>query len=169
MKSFLRLPESRLNEVIQEILILMSGQDVLLLKGEMAAGKTTFVRKLMEVLGGRGAQSPTFALHQRYDIERFGITIDHLDLFRMNSDLELDGLGFWDFFEDSAEEFCRDSNEFSDFLGFESKVRHLVIIEWFEKMNLKHLPKNWKKIQLSISDSSNEGSDQRDYFLSVLD
>ena len=60
--------------------------DVVLLEGDLAAGKTTFVRGLVAGLGGNPdlVSSPTFVLLQSYDCRRQGITVvHHVDLYRL--------------------------------------------------------------------------------------
>ena len=64
--------------------------DVVLLEGELAAGKTTFVRGLVEGLGGNPdlVSSPTFILLQSYDCTAGGITVlHHVDLYRLAEDV----------------------------------------------------------------------------------
>jgi tRNA threonylcarbamoyladenosine biosynthesis protein TsaE len=69
--------------------------DVLLLHGELGAGKTAFVRGLAHGLGAPRDEvsSPTFTLIQEY---RGRVTLYHVDLYRLNSieagDLGLDEL-----------------------------------------------------------------------------
>lgn len=55
--------------------------DVVLVEGEMGAGKTTFVRGASRALGVAGpVTSPTFTVGQRY---RGRVTVAHLDLFQI--------------------------------------------------------------------------------------
>jgi tRNA threonylcarbamoyladenosine biosynthesis protein TsaE len=55
--------------------------DVVLLSGELGAGKTTFVRGAARALGVQGAvTSPTFTIGRRYDGR---IPVSHLDLYRL--------------------------------------------------------------------------------------
>src|SRR4051794_2631168 len=55
--------------------------DVVLVRGEMGAGKTTFVRGACRALGVTGpVTSPTFTIGQRYD---GAVPIAHLDLHRI--------------------------------------------------------------------------------------
>ncbi|HWH93431.1 MAG TPA: tRNA (adenosine(37)-N6)-threonylcarbamoyltransferase complex ATPase subunit type 1 TsaE [Baekduia sp.] len=56
--------------------------DVVLLEGEMGAGKTTFVRGAARALGFDGpVTSPTFTIGRRY--EGGGVPIAHVDLHRL--------------------------------------------------------------------------------------
>jgi tRNA threonylcarbamoyladenosine biosynthesis protein TsaE len=56
--------------------------DVVLVQGEMGAGKTTFVRGALRALGVTGrVTSPTFTLGRRYD--QLPLPASHLDLHRL--------------------------------------------------------------------------------------
>lgn len=58
--------------------------DVVLVSGEMGAGKTTLVRGALRALGVQGpVTSPTFTIGRRYDGGR--IPASHLDLYRLAS------------------------------------------------------------------------------------
>ena len=65
--------------------------DVVLLHGELGAGKTAFVRGMARGLGAAAGDvsSPTFALLQEY---RGRLTLFHADLYRLNP-REVDDLG----------------------------------------------------------------------------
>jgi tRNA threonylcarbamoyladenosine biosynthesis protein TsaE len=61
--------------------------DVVLVSGELGAGKTTFVRGAVRALGvGVPVTSPSFTIARRYEDGRFPVS--HLDLYRLDG---LDG------------------------------------------------------------------------------
>jgi tRNA threonylcarbamoyladenosine biosynthesis protein TsaE len=71
----------------------LSAGDVVLLYGELGAGKTAFVKGLAEGLGiaRDEVSSPTFTLVQEYRGGR--LTLFHVDLYRIDDPRELDDLG----------------------------------------------------------------------------
>ncbi len=69
---------------------------VILLKGDLGAGKTAFVRCFAAEWGlDREVSSPTFTLMNRY--ENAHIRISHFDLYRLGSPEEAEELGLTDF------------------------------------------------------------------------
>jgi tRNA threonylcarbamoyl adenosine modification protein YjeE len=71
--------------------------DVVAFSGPLGAGKTTFVRAIVEVLHGADeTTSPTFTFRHRYDGTP---PVDHLDLYRIEDPAELVELGLEDAFE----------------------------------------------------------------------
>ncbi len=58
---------------------------IILLYGELGAGKTTFVQSIAKSLGVKDpVTSPTFSIHNQYEFTN-GV-IDHFDLYRVQSD-----------------------------------------------------------------------------------
>lgn len=78
--------------------------DVILLEGDLAAGKTTLVRGLVRALGGdeSDVSSPTFVLLQSYRCEHGGIdTVHHVDLYRLGEKIsDLREIGIEDVLSD---------------------------------------------------------------------
>lgn len=66
--------------------------DLVLLNGELGAGKTTLTRGLGEALGARGAvTSPTFVLARTHPTAS-GVPLVHVDAYRLGSAAEVDDL-----------------------------------------------------------------------------
>jgi len=66
--------------------------DVVLLNGELSAGKTTLTRGLGAALGARGAvTSPTFVLARTHPTAS-GVPLVHVDAYRLGSAAEVDDL-----------------------------------------------------------------------------
>ncbi|HYW24556.1 MAG TPA: tRNA (adenosine(37)-N6)-threonylcarbamoyltransferase complex ATPase subunit type 1 TsaE [Terriglobales bacterium] len=74
--------------------------DLLLLQGEMGAGKTTFVRGLARGLGVAGdVMSPTFQLVRVY---RGQVQLAHVDLYRLSVAADLADLGLDELLDEGA-------------------------------------------------------------------
>lgn len=81
---------------------LMPG-DVVLLSGELGAGKTTLARAMLKARGLAGeAPSPTFAIVQPYAPPEVDLAIAHVDLYRIEAEDELIELGLDDYLYDGA-------------------------------------------------------------------
>lgn len=94
---------------------------VVLLKGEMGAGKTVFVKGVAKALGiTERITSPTYAYMNDYD----GI-LYHYDCYRLSSGEDAEGLGLTDYFY--ADGIC--------------------IIEWSENIS-SVLPKNCVEVKI---------------------
>lgn len=70
---------------------------VIYLRGNLGAGKTTFVRALLVALGYNGKiKSPTYTLLERYEVR--GLHLRHFDLYRFREAGEWEEAGFRDEF-----------------------------------------------------------------------
>ena len=99
-----------------------------LLKGDLAVGKTQMVRYMVQALGfdEDTAHSPTFSIINFYkNIQLKGIY--HVDLYRIKQEKELEELAFWDIFYDPA----------------------VVFIEWPQIVE-KKLPVLWNKLAIQL-------------------
>jgi tRNA threonylcarbamoyladenosine biosynthesis protein TsaE len=75
----------------------ISGNEIILLKGGLGLGKTTFVKELLKILHPKlnlNITSPTFTILNLYEAEHKKIY--HYDLYRIKSPAELYEIGFFD-------------------------------------------------------------------------
>ena len=123
-----------LKEFWQELLPLLEERCILLLSGDVGAGKTTSVQFIAELLGMKDVQSPSFAIHLRYE-NSLGRSLDHLDLYRLKDDDDLESSGFWDLFAQSSS---------------------LIVIEWAQRLDYSYLPMNWQQVDVSFQKISED-------------
>lgn len=72
---------------------------IILLKGELGAGKTTLAQMICDVLGvEEPVTSPTYTLVNEYTTSAFH-TIYHFDLYRLQKEEELEGIGFTEYID----------------------------------------------------------------------
>jgi tRNA threonylcarbamoyladenosine biosynthesis protein TsaE len=92
-KTFTTRSESETAAVGRELAPTLSEGGIVLLCGDLGAGKTAFVRGLAEGLGLEPADvsSPTFTLVQEYRGGRMPLL--HADLYRLDDPREIDDLG----------------------------------------------------------------------------
>jgi tRNA threonylcarbamoyladenosine biosynthesis protein TsaE len=85
-------------EIGEQLGRLLKAGDVLLLHGDLGSGKTTLTQGIARGLGVRDyVQSPTFTLvaeHEVKDISGTPIRLYHLDLYRLNSEEDLESFGY---------------------------------------------------------------------------
>ncbi len=83
----------RLGKAVAASLPAEAGGWMLLLRGELGAGKSTVARSILSALGHSGpVPSPTYTLVEPYDLP--GLKVYHIDLYRISDAVELQYLGF---------------------------------------------------------------------------
>ncbi len=137
MKKYLTNNSNETNKLGEEFSKNLNGGDVVLLSGDLGAGKTTFVQGIAKGLKIKDKiLSPTFVLVRSHTIEseKFD-TLNHVDLYRIDKPSELDKLGI------------------SEFISTEASV---TIIEWAEKL-VNFIPKKGYRIKfVYLGDSKRE-------------
>lgn len=125
-KEIQSVPE--LSKIYEELIPLFEDRTLLLLSGSVGAGKTTSVQCLGTLMGMTDVASPSFAIHHRYE-NKHGKSIDHVDLYRLKDEDDLESTGFWDLF---------------------GQAKSLVIIEWADRLDAEALPLNWLQVRVHI-------------------
>ncbi|AEI14668.1 Uncharacterized protein family UPF0079, ATPase [Flexistipes sinusarabici DSM 4947] len=114
--------------------------NIILLNGELGAGKTTFVKKFAEaVCSNYTVSSPTFTIMQKY--ETTANPIYHFDLYRIESIDELEMTGFFEYIEYPG----------------------TIFIEWAEKFDIGSFLDNF--ITINIKQMENG---KRKYFIEIF-
>ena len=73
--------------------------NVVLICGEMGAGKTTLIKELLSLMSViDNVSSPTFSIINEYSTDK-GEIIYHMDLYRVEDISELDNIGFFEYLE----------------------------------------------------------------------
>ena len=73
--------------------------NVILICGEMGAGKTTLIKELLSLMNVvDNVSSPTFSIINEYSTNK-DETIYHIDLYRIEDISELDNIGFFEYLE----------------------------------------------------------------------
>ena len=110
------------------------GGDVVLLHGDLGAGKTTFTKGIARALGVKDVvTSPTFTIVKEYEGDR--LRLFHMDMYRLTGDIT--ELGLEEYFERkdgvTVIEWCAVDGFFGRvynvFLSYEGENRRIVIEE----------------------------------------
>jgi tRNA threonylcarbamoyladenosine biosynthesis protein TsaE len=86
----------------EEFLKIISEPRCIAFKGEMGAGKTTFINALLDKLGVKDIEgSPTYAIIQEYPVSKNG-KIYHMDCYRIKSIAEAVDIGLEEILEEKS-------------------------------------------------------------------
>ena len=106
--------EDGTKKLAQEYAAGLTPGDIVVLNGNLGAGKTFFIREAVRFFRVSAVSSPTFALVNEYEGK---IKIYHFDFYRINRIEELYDIGFEDYLNDEdAVIFVEWGNLFQDIL-----------------------------------------------------
>lgn len=132
MKSISINSTAELNKVANELLAFAAGQKFFIFEGEMAAGKTTFIKAFCEAIGVADVvSSPTFSIVNEYESNQ-GL-VYHFDFYRLKNLQEAYDIGYEEYFY--SDNYC--------------------LVEWPSKVE-ELLPEQYIKIQITVT-----GNEQR--------
>ena len=101
------------------------------LYGDLGVGKTAFVRGFVSAISPEAiVRSPTFALVNEYRAKPR--TLFHFDMYRIDSEDDLDSIGFYDYLDRSG----------------------ICLVEWSEKIPYA-LPERYLRVTLEKNDARN--------------
>ncbi len=125
-KIFISKSEKDTKKLAKHILKNIKKSELIVLEGDLGAGKTTLSKSLISLLGEKGSvTSPTFTLMNIYETKK--MKIYHFDMYRITEDESFLELGFNEIFSE-----LEDDNV-------------LILVEWAE--NIKNfLPKKYTKV-----------------------
>ena len=129
--------EEDTKSISQKISNYLSKGDVVFLYGEIGVGKTTFIKHLINSIQFKSNQkkteipSPTFNILYEYKINE--LIIQHYDLYRIKSELELKNIGI-----------------------FENQKDLLTLVEWPEI--IKEKPKNIIELNFNYEENLSKRS-----------
>ena len=117
---------AELNNVADQLLAYAKGNKFFIFEGEMAAGKTTFIKAFCEVLGVTDiVSSPTFSIVNEYKSKNGPVY--HFDFYRLKNIREAYDIGYEEYFY--SDQYC--------------------LIEWPSKVE-ELLPESYVKVQITI-------------------
>ena len=136
--SYLSNNSDETRALARELLRNLKGVKVILLRGELGAGKTTFAQSVLDIMGAEGPfTSPTFVIMKKYDLKNSKFEIRnskftqayHFDCYRVGAQDILD-------------------------LGWQEIIanpKNLVLVEWPERI-AEIWPPHFLKIAFYIQD-----------------
>ena len=97
------ISEEQLSQVVEAYQLFAKNEKVTFLHGDLGAGKTTFVKKLVTMLGSdEKASSPSYSLVNEYAIPDGKFY--HIDLYRLNDTHEAQDMGIEEYLDSG--EYC---------------------------------------------------------------
>lgn len=115
MKKYISNSVEDTNKIAEEFARTIEPGQIVLLVGDLGAGKTAFVKGVVKALHGDPGQvtSPTFTIVNEYSLDDFPIY--HFDLYRLENPNELYNIGFEEYFYGSGVCFIEWPERASDF------------------------------------------------------
>ncbi len=140
IEEFLSFSAEETSQYARQFAATLQRGDMVSLCGELGAGKTEFMRGITEFFNcDDQLSSPTFPLFNIYEgsLEGEPVALHHFDLYRINSNQELEGIGFDEYLYSGDFSFVEWADRFPEYAPFytvtvtleyaESESRRIVI------------------------------------------
>ncbi|ATH59658.1 MULTISPECIES: tRNA (adenosine(37)-N6)-threonylcarbamoyltransferase complex ATPase subunit type 1 TsaE [Staphylococcus] len=126
----------------------LSAGDIILLNGDLGAGKTTLSQFIGKALGvKRNINSPTFNIIKSYQGET--LKLHHMDCYRLEDSEE--DLGFDEYFEDKAITLIEWSQFITEFLPPEHLIINIKTVSPTERdIEIKAVGQHYLKIKEAV-------------------
>lgn len=115
--------------------------DCILLSGELGAGKTTFVKALLDIFHFQDVSSPSFSLINQY--QTISYLFFHLDLYRLNDESEFIGIDLDRYLCDTS---AIKLIEWPERLGSFCPLAHI-------QLSIEYVDEQCRKFILGVSDT----------------
>lgn len=123
---------------------------VILLKGDLGAGKTTFARGFIQASGYRGVvKSPTYTLVEPYPISHDRMCY-HFDLYRLADPEELEFTGARDYFNDKDVCLVEWPEKADGFLPSADWICEFVHLKSGRNLQITALSESGKQLMLQV-------------------
>ena len=117
---------------------ILTGGEIILLNGDLGAGKTTFTKCVLRALGVKDdITSPTFTIMREYNTKKFNIY--HFDMYRLTSGD--------DAIEYGLEEYIYNSNNAIVFIEWSQNIKDILNGKFIE-INISLVDENKRKIEI---------------------
>lgn len=123
----------------EQILEIIGDQRIVLLKGDLGAGKTTLTQQIVALLGHTGStSSPTYSLVNEYD----GISgpIYHMDLYRLNDIDEAYDIGIEDYLYSGN--YC--------FIEWPELIMDMIQGEPYVRLSVEQMENGVRKVEIEF-------------------
>ena len=130
-KTFVTKTYIQTKQLAKEFAKVLKPKDIVLFNGDLGAGKTTFIQGVMAYFGiKKFVRSASFMLVNEFETEK--INLYHLDLYRLNDNVDIFSLGI-------------DEYLFGNGISF---------IEWSQRLPKNSIKKYWEVYLEYVDDNS---------------
>ena len=128
-----------LPEIAKVIIPKIIEQRIVTFQGDLGSGKTTLIKEICKQLGiQENVSSPTFSIINEYHNPEGDIRVYHMDLYRLESEMELINIGFEEYLDSGDLVFI----EWPEIIEFILPDRYLEI-------NIKLVGENQRQIRIT--------------------